>query len=132
MELLGYSGSKPSFGEQLASFVADAAVGFLAIVAVFPICLFIPGAFMTWEPAAVVTVAMLFSAGLLRGASPPRNRWLKAARIEFGALIWAVACLALANKWRFIAIVAPSLVIPTVAGVSLRGTKGSSVLSGVR
>jgi hypothetical protein len=89
--------SNPSPGERLASFAADAALGFLAMVIVVPVCFFIPGAFMAWEPWAAVTAALLFFAGLLRGGSPPQNCWAKAARIAFGAWMLAVVWLGRAN-----------------------------------
>jgi hypothetical protein len=116
IQLLSNPNAKLSVGEHLASFAADAGVGFVAQITVIPICLFIPGSFCFWEPWLVVTAAMLFVAGFLRSGEPPRNPWVKAARIDIGALM-------LPSWWAGGWILFPILVLPTVAGVWFRRRK---------
>ena len=116
IQLLSNPNAKLSVGEQLASFAADASVGFVAQITAIPICFFIPGSFNFWEPWFVVTADMLFVAGFLRSGEPPRNPWAKAVRIDIGALM-------LPSWWAGGWILFPILVLPTVAGVWFRRRK---------
>jgi hypothetical protein len=123
LQLLNGVYSKPTVGEQCASLLADTLIGIVAILLALPLCFFIPGAFIAWQPAALVIAAVLFLAGLIRGASPPPNLWVKAVCIDFGASVLAIEAMARSAGWQDFAVLVFAVIVPTVAGISLRRRK---------
>jgi hypothetical protein len=129
-QLLAGTAPDISVGEHVAAFIGDAAVGAAALLVALPVAFF-TGGFMAWEPCVAVIAVLLFCAGLLRGGSPPRNRWVKAARIDFG--VWAIGSYWLkasywlndadTTHWFSLFLLLAGFVLPTVAGISLRRRK---------